>query len=103
MFNWKKDNRGIISWVFLIIIAVIILSYLGFDLKSIIEGEQSQGNFAYLWNGGLYIWEQYLSSPILYFWNNIFIDLIWSSFTENMEVIKGGGPVISPDLAPEIF
>lgn len=103
MFKFKNEQRGLIKWLFLIIIAVIILSYFGFDLRSIIESEQSQANFEYLWGGGLYLWENYLSDPILYFWHNIFLDLLWSAFVENLDNIKNGQSIINSEFVPELF
>ncbi len=102
IFKFKKDNRGLIKWIFIIIIAIIILSYLGFDLRAIVEAEGTQNNLNYVWGGVVMIWNNYLSDPILYFWNNIFLNLIWSAFVENMEIIGNGGPIINPDLIPEL-
>jgi len=103
IFYLKNDNRGLVRWIFIIIIAIIILSYFGFDLRSIVEADDTQDNLGYVWGGVVMIWDNYLTKPVLYLWNDIFIDLIWSAFTENMGVIKGGGPVIDPELAPELF
>ncbi len=102
MFKFKNDNRGLVKWVFIIIIAIIILSYLGFDLRAIVESEGTQNNLNYVWGGVVMIWDNYLSDPVLYFWNNIFLNLIWSAFVENMEVIKSGGSLINPDLIPQL-
>ena len=98
MFNLKNDNRGLVKWIFIIIIAIIILSYFGFDLRSIVEAEGTQNNLNYVWGGVVTVWDDYLSTPILYFWQNIFLNLIWSAFVENMETIKSGGPIINTDF-----
>jgi len=103
MFNLKNDNRGLVRWIFIIIIAIIILSYFGFDLRGIIEAEGMQNNLSYVWGGVIYVWNAYIAGPFDYLWNDIFIDLIWSAFIENMEIIKGGGPVIDPEIAPKSF
>ncbi len=103
MFNYKNKNKGLIKWIFLIIIAIIILSYLGFDLRSIVEADETQNNLNYVWGGVVMVWDNYLANPVLYFWQNIFLDLIWSAFVENMENINGGGSIINPELAPETF
>jgi len=56
-----------------------------------------------VWGGVIYVWNAYIAGPFDYLWNDIFIDLIWSAFIENMEIIKGGGPVIDPEIAPKSF
>jgi hypothetical protein len=100
MMNFKNDNRGLIQWIILILIAVIILSYFGFDLRSIVESDTSQGNLSYLWGLGVTTWNSYLAQPVLYFWHNIFIDLLWDSFVENMQRIKAGQSTTIEDMSP---
>ena len=92
MYSKKQMNGGLIKLVILIVIAILVLSYLGFDLKTFIESDQTQGNLGYVWTFVLNVWENYLKSPVMYFWNEIFIKLIWSAFTSNMEKIKAGEP-----------
>jgi len=48
------------------------------------------------------VWNSYLSQPILYFWHNIFIDLLWNSFIDNMERIRDGQPTTIEELAPQL-
>jgi len=87
-----KTQTGLMKTIIIIIIAVIILGYFGFDLRTIIESESVQQNLIYAWSFVVNIWENYLQRPALYLWNDIFIDLIWESFVDNMERIKGGKP-----------
>jgi len=102
MMKFKNDKRGLIKWIIIILIAVIILSYFGFDLRAIIESDATQGNLGYLWGLGVTVWNSYLSQPILYFWHNIFIDLLWNSFIDNMERIRDGEPTTIEELAPKL-
>ncbi|MFH1402140.1 MAG: hypothetical protein ABIG87_00765 [Patescibacteria group bacterium] len=98
-----KNNKGFIKWLFLILLAVIALGYFGFDLRTIIESEPVQDNLSYLWGIGVTVWNEYLSQPVLYFWHNIFIDLLWETFVENMERLKAGQATTAEQLAPEIM
>jgi len=102
MMEFKNDNRGLIKWVVIILIAVIVLSFFGFDLRSIIESDLTKNNIGYLWGLGVMVWNDYLSQPILYFWHNIFINLLWDSFVENMERIKAGEPTTIEEMAPQL-
>lgn len=96
MINFKKfhqDQRGLINWIIIIIIAIVVLSYFGFDIRAIVEDDDTQNNIGYVWGGVVYVWEHYLMGPLGYLWNDVFIDLIWDSFVENMERIKGSGEI----------
>ncbi|MFH1402120.1 MAG: hypothetical protein ABIG87_00665 [Patescibacteria group bacterium] len=102
MMNFKNDNRGLVKWIIIILIAIIILSYFGFDLRAIVGSDATQNNLSYVWGLAVTVWNDYLSRPILYFWHNIFIDLLWESFVDNMNRIKNGEPTTIENLAPEI-
>ena len=102
MMKFKNDNKGLIKWIIIILIAVIVLSFFGFDLRTIIESDLTQNNLGYLWGIGVTVWNEYLSRPILYFWHNIFINLLWDSFVENMERIKAGKPTTIEEMAPQL-
>jgi hypothetical protein len=85
-----NKQQGLIKLIIIIIIAIIILSYFGFDLQAIVESPESQGNLGYVWGLLASLWNNYLMQPVLYFWNNIFIDLLWETFISNFERIKAG-------------
>jgi len=87
-----NQKSGLIKTVLLIIIAIIILSYFGFDLRAIVEAPETQGNLGYVWGLLVTLWNNYLMQPAIYFWNNIFIDLLWEAFISNFERIRDGEP-----------
>jgi hypothetical protein len=96
MFNINK-NRGFIRWILLIIIGIIILSYFGFDLRTIIEDDQTQENVGYVWGFVLMVWENYLQTPVLWVWNNIIL-FIWNDlFLDNLHKLGNG------ELSNEIY
>lgn len=66
-----KNQKGLIKIIILIIIFLLVLSYLGINLRSIIEGEPFQNNWNYVWGGIKYVWQSYLSSPAKYLWDKI--------------------------------
>lgn len=76
--NMHKDSRGFIKYIIIIVIAIIILSYFGFNLRGIVESDTSKGNFSYVWNGVVHIWKTYLAGPVLYVWNNVVVDIVWN-------------------------
>ncbi|MBU3925745.1 hypothetical protein KJ763_01060 [Patescibacteria group bacterium] len=97
-----NQQGGLIKLIILIIVVIFILSYLGISLRSIIEGESFQSNWNYVWEGTKNVWNEYLSNPAKYLWYNIFIDLIWESFIDNMERIKVGQEIESIENAPQM-
>ena len=95
-------NTGLIKLILIIIIIIIVLSYLNIDIRGIIEAPQTQENLGYVWGWVTLIWNNYLADPVLYFWNNIFIDLLWESFVDNLERIKQGQPHDFELNAPQV-
>ncbi|MCR4284360.1 MAG: hypothetical protein NUV64_03575 [Parcubacteria group bacterium] len=93
---------GLIKMIIIFIIVILILSVLNIDIRSIVESEEVQTNFSYIWNFAKIVWSDYLSDPVTYFWNNIFISLLWTSFVDNMERIKAGEPTEMMLNAPRI-
>ncbi len=98
---FTNTQGGFVKTIIIVVIAVIVLGYFGFDLRTIIESESVQKNLLYVWNFVVNVWENYLQRPALYLWNDIFIDLIWESFVDNMERIKDGEPTVLEQNAPE--
>ncbi|MCR4330751.1 MAG: hypothetical protein NUV49_02635 [Patescibacteria group bacterium] len=87
----SRRQGGFVKLLVLFVILIIIISYFGIDLRAIVESPETQGNLGYVWSLAVTLWDNYLARPVLYFWNNIFIDLLWESFVNNMERIKNGG------------
>lgn len=101
----KKGNKqsGRIRWIIIIIIGLVIASYYSnFSVKDVVENEQTQENYHYIKDQTQEIYDEHLSSRIIYFWNEIFIKLLWSSFVENMERIKAGEQILPAENAPYV-
>ncbi len=67
--NNLKTNRGFIKLIIIIIVAIIILSYLGFDLKKLFTSDLVSKNFTYVWGLISNLWVNYLSVPFEFVWN----------------------------------
>jgi hypothetical protein len=91
MRDYNKQS-GLIRFIVLFIAAILLLSYFNIDLKSLAEKPQTKNNIGYVLTVGGEIWHEYLSKPAAYFWNNIFLGLLWSAFTENLNQIKNNKP-----------
>ncbi len=83
-------NQGLIRTVIIVVIAIIVLSFFGFNLRAIVESDLTQSNLGYAKELVVGLWDNYLSKPVLYFWNNIFVGIIWESFLRAMEHVRNG-------------
>lgn len=86
-----KHKKGIIGTIVVIIVAIIILSYLGFDLKKIIASDMVQKNFAYLMDMLRSLWSNYLSRPFTFVWDEVckpLFDLLWKAFKSGVQNIQ---------------
>lgn len=93
-----------IKWIIIFVIALIILGYLGIDVKKAVQAPVTQSNLEYVKNVVVYVWDKYLARPAKYLWNEIFINLIWNVAIDNLTKIKNGQPTniqtSSPSLMP---
>lgn len=87
----KNNQKGLIKTIIVILIAIIVLSYLGFDIKKIFESEYLQKNLNYVWDILRTVWENYLAKPAMFVWNRAImplIDIIWKSFLAGLDKLK---------------
>lgn len=72
-----STSQGFIKYIILIVIAILILSYLGFDIKRIVEADQTRSNFSYVWLALTHFWQTFLQAPALWVWNVIIVGILW--------------------------
>ncbi len=80
-----------IKWIVIVIIGLVVLGYLGFDVRKAVESPTSQSNIEYVKNAIVYLWNKYLAKPAIYLWTN-FKNLIWDTAVDNLTKIKNGQP-----------
>lgn len=96
-------NKGFIQILILLFLLIIILSVFNISLRAIFGKEITQDNLLFVWQWIkygwewiVYVWNTFLAGPASYLWNDVFIDLLWDSFIENMQRIKTGeSPIIA--------
>lgn len=96
------NQGGFIKTIFLIIIFILILSYFGVSVRSIVENQMVRDNFVYVWTWIKGVWITYLADTASYIWNDIFADLLWDSFLENLKRIKSGENMELMEQAPSV-
>lgn len=98
----RSRRGGFIKLVLIVIIALLVLGYFNIDLQKTVESPTNQKNASYVKSVATSIWTKYLERPVMYFWNNIFINLLWNSFTSNLERIRDGEPTDFQMNAPTV-
>src|SRR3989304_353060 len=93
-----NKQGGFIKLIVLIVVAILVLGYFNIRIRDIAEKPETKDNISYVTEISSKAWHSYLSKPVLYFWNNIFVGILWSAFINNFDLIKQG---MSPvDFAP---
>lgn len=99
----NKQKGGIIKWLIIIIALIAAASFFfDFSIQEVIENEQTQSNFRYIWNQIFTFYNTYLADKVNYLWNDIFIDLIWNNFTSDLENMKAGEPTSFELASPTV-
>ena len=81
-------KQGLIKMIILIVIALIVLGYFGFDIKGIMSSSTVQGNLSYVWDFVKTFWNNYLAAPVVYVWDNLIIGVVWKVFQHGLNLIQ---------------
>ena len=70
-------KKGLVKTIIIIVIALIVLGYFGFNVTDIINGPTVQANLHAAWDFILKLWNNFLSVPFMFVWNKIVIGILW--------------------------
>lgn len=73
----RMDQKGLIKTIIVIVIALIILGYFGFNITDIINGPTVQANLHAAWDFILMVWNNYLSVPFYFVWDKFVVGVLW--------------------------
>jgi hypothetical protein len=96
------NGGGIVSWVIIIVVALLILSYYGFSLRNLVNSPTTQDNFGYVATTTVTFWDQYLEQPANYLWNDVFINLIWDPAITSLTQMKNNQPTNIQSSSPTL-
>ena len=99
--NLYETRLPLAAWLPLSIISRISF-FFDFSVREAVEDEQTQDNFSYISTNAISFWNSHLKTTAHYLWDDVFIDLLWESFTENLTRLKDGEPTIFEELAPNV-
>lgn len=99
-----NTNRGISLLGVLVLgfLLILVLSYYNISIRSVVESPTGQDNLNYVGGTSRSVWNDYLKAPAHYLWRDIWINIFWKSFINNMERIRDGKPTDFDDSAPKI-
>lgn len=66
-----RQDKGFIKIVLLIVIALVVLGFFGYNLKDIINSPTVHDNLAYVWDLIVKLWNNILAEPALWLWDKI--------------------------------
>ncbi len=90
-FPKRSTNRGFINMIILVVVVILVLSYFGYNLRSIVNSPNTQDNFSYVGGSVVDIWNNFLKTPATYLYG-VFVDLIWKPAITNLTAMKNGQP-----------
>lgn len=84
------QSSGFVKTIVIIVIALIVLGYFGYNVQDIVNSPTVQKNLNYAWDLVKYVWQNYLEIPATWIWDKIIIGLGWNSL---MRLINTNKPV----------
>jgi ABC-type phosphate/phosphonate transport system permease subunit len=79
-----RTNRGLVKMVILIVIALILLAYLGLNLREITSSPTFIDNWEFIKNLCSNVWNNYLKVPFTFIWSKVFIPFVWEPIVQNI-------------------
>ena len=85
----KASNKGLIKTILLIVVALIVLGYFGFNIGDIINGPTVQANLNTTWDFVSKIWNNYLAAPSYYIWDKFIVGILWRTIQAGLPASTG--------------
>ncbi len=96
----QKGGISILGILLLGLLLILVLSYFHISIRAVVESPDTQDNLHYVGGGSKSIWNDYFKEPLSYLWNDVFVNIFWASFINNMERIRDGQPTDYEVYAP---
>ena len=99
---YKKGGISILGILILAVILILVLGYFNISVRSVVENPTSQDNLNYVKGGTESVWDKYLAEPAHYLWQDVWVNIFWQSFINNMERLRDGKPTILDNAAKNL-
>lgn len=99
-----NNQRGIsiLGIIILGVLVILVLSYFKISVKTVVESPIAQENINYVKGGTKSLWTAYLAEPAAYLWHDVWVNIFWKGFIDNMERIRDGKPTDYDNAAKNI-
>ncbi len=67
----KRSGGGFIKLILLIVIALVVLGFFGYDIRDILSAPKVHDNLTYVWGLVAKLWNNFLAEPIQWVWERI--------------------------------
>ncbi len=84
ILKFNMNNKGLIKTIIVIVIALIVLGYFGFNVGDILNGPTVKANLNSAWDFVSKIWANYLAAPCIYFWDHFVVGFLWKIIQSGM-------------------
>jgi len=97
-----KGGISILGLLVLAVLTILVLSYFHISIKAVVDSPTGQDNINYVSGTTTNLWDEYLQKPASYLWNDIWVDIFWKTFVENMQDIRDKNPTILDKAAQNL-
>mgnify|MGYP001620045452 CR=1 FL=1 len=97
-----KKGISILGIVIFGFVVILVLSYYNISIRGVVESPTGQDNINYVAGTSQSFWNKYLANPASYLWNDIWVDIFWKGFINNMEKIRDGSPTDFDNAVPSV-
>lgn len=91
-----------IKWIIIALLGLILLGYLGFDIRKAIDASATRSNLEYVKEATLHVWNKYLKGSTMYLWEIIketFIKYIWTPALNNLIKTNNNQSTTTPSIS----
>ncbi len=86
----KLSQRGFIGSIILIILALAALKFFfDFNIIEFLKSPNVSEVLNYIKKFFEILWTKYIAGTFWYIWNNIVVDIIWETFVNVFNILKG--------------
>lgn len=64
-------SRGLIKAIVLIVVALVVLGFFGYNLRDIVNSPTVSENLKYAWGLAVKLWNTILARPAVWLWDNM--------------------------------
>ncbi len=79
----KQTNKGLIKAIVVIVIALLVISYYGLNLRDIVNKPTAQDNFSYVQEQAMKTWGT-IKGPVTYVWKDIIVKSLVSGVIDHI-------------------